>query len=296
MARLALVQFRGNRDVEANVSRLCELGRQAAHGGAEIVCFPELASTMYFCHEERDAYFEWAEPIPGPSVERVRELARECGATYVLPLFERASTGYYNAAVVIGPDGEIVGKYRKMSIPCMPRSANPSDSSSNEQYYFKPGDLGFPVFDTACGVKVGILICFDRHFPEAARVLALNGAELILVPTATYRAWIQECWEIELRGHAIANSVFVGGVNKVGADVGGAAGRPHFGGSLLIDPRGRVLERAGGDADEILYGTVDRNLIEDTRDLWGWHRERRPEHYAAVVDPSLVAPAAAGVR
>lgn len=288
MARVALVQFRGNRDRQANLAKILDFGREAAAGGAEIICFPELATTMYFCHEEDDAYKEWAESDAGTVVAAVSELAMETSTTIVLPFYERDGSQLFNTAVVIGPDGVIVGKYRKNSIPRMPRSANPSDSSSNEQYYFEAGDLGFPVFETAAGIRVGIMICYDRHFPEAARVMALNGADLILVPTATYRSWIQESWEIELRAHAIANSVFVGGANKVGVDVDGAEGRPHFGGSLFIDPRGRVVERADGESDVIIYGEVDRAVVEDTRDLWGFFRERRPEEYQAVVDSKFV--------
>jgi len=293
MARVALVQFQGNRDRDANLEKILRYGREAADGGADIICFPELATTMYFCHEENDAYKEWAEPEANAVTEQVAALAQETGTTIVLPFFERAEDGtLFNTAILIGPDGAILGKYRKSSIPRMPRSATPTDGASNEQYYFEPGDLGFPVFETASGVRVGLLICYDRHFPEAARVLALRGADVILIPTATYRSWIQESWEIELRAHAIANSVFVGGVNKVGVDVDGAEGRPHFGGSLFIDPRGRVLVRAEGDGDTIIYGEVDPAEIEDTRDLWGFFRERRPEQYLPLVDPSLIEPAA----
>jgi N-carbamoylputrescine amidase len=291
MARVALVQFQGSRDRDANLEKILRFGREAAEGGAEVICFPELATTMYFCHEEDDAYKDWAESDRNAVADRVAELARETGTTIVLPFYERAADGrLFNTAVLIGPDGETIGKYRKSSIPRMPRSANPTDGSSNEQYYFEAGDLGFPVFETAAGIRVGLLICYDRHFPEAARVLALGGADVILIPTATYRAWIQESWEIELRAHAIANSVFVGGVNKVGADVDGAEGRPHFGGSLFIDPRGRVVVRADNESDMIIYGEVNRAQVEDTRDLWGFFRERRPEQYGSLVDGSLVEP------
>lgn len=289
MAQVALVQFQGSRDRRQNLAKILRMGQEAAAAGADIICFPELATTMYFCHEENDSYKDWAEPEGGETVRQVARLARDTRTTVVLPFFERTEGELFNTALVLGTDGEIIGKYRKSSIPRMRRSPNPSDSTSNEQYYFEPGDLGFPVFETAAGVRVGLLICYDRHFPEAARVLALRGADLILVPTATYRSFIQEAWEIELRAHAIANSVYVGGVNKVGVDVDGAQRRPHFGGSLYIDPRGAVLERADATSDMIIYGKVDRAVVEDTRDIWGFFRERRPEHYGPVVDTSLVA-------
>lgn len=288
MARVALAQFRGNRDRAANLEKILRFGREAAESGADIICYPELATTMYFCHEERDSYKEWAEPERSEVVDQVAGLARETTTTIVLPFYERSGESQYNTALVLGTDGEIIGKYRKSSIPRMRRSPRPSDSTSNEQYYFAPGDLGFPVFETAAGIRIGLLICYDRHFPEAARVLALRGADLILVPSATYRSFIQDVWEIELRAHAIANSVYVGGVNKVGVDVDGAESRPHFGGSLYIDPRGNVLERADSTSDMIVYGKVDRAVVEDTRDIWGFFRERRPDHYAPVADPSLL--------
>ena len=283
MARVALAQFSGNDSKEVNVQKAETLARQAAGNGAKIVCFPELCTTTYFCYERNPAFFALAEPVPGPSVNRLCKVARETGTVLVYPLYEDDGGTLYNTAVVIGPDGELIGKYRKMSIPQILRTVDKGETPADERFYFTPGNLGFPVFDTPFGVKLGILLCYDRHFPEAARVLALRGAHLLLVPTATYREWIREVWEAELRGHAIANMFYVGGVNKVGPDVGGAPHRHYFGTALFIDPRGTVMGRAGDKEDEILYAEIDPRVCDDVRDLWGFLKFRRPDAYSLVV-------------
>ena len=221
MVRAALVQFSGHESKEINVQKAEDLARQAAGNGARIICLPELSTTIYFCFERDKKWFETAEPIPGPAVNRLAKVAKETGTVIVYPLYENDNGTLYNTAAVLGPDGKLIGKYRKMSIPQIIRTVKPGETPADERFYFAPGNLGFPVFDTPFGVKIGILICYDRHFPEAARILGLKGAHLMLVPTATYREWIREVWEIELRGHAIANMFYVGGVNKVGKDVGG---------------------------------------------------------------------------
>jgi N-carbamoylputrescine amidase len=172
-----------------------------------------------------------------------------------------------------------------MSIPQILRTVGKSETPADERFYFQPGNLGFPVFDTPFGIKIGILICYDRHFPEAARTLALKGAHLLLVPTATYRDWIRDVWEAELRGHAIANMFYVGGVNKVGADVGGAPDREYFGSAVVFGPKGDLIGRAGDKRDEILYADVDPKTCDDVRDLWGFFRFRRPDAYGELVKP-----------
>ena len=220
MVRAALVQFSGHESKEINVRKAEDLARQAAGSGARIICFPELATTIYFCFGRDRKWFETAEPIPGPSVERLARVARETGTVIVYPLYERDGDTLYNTATVLGPDGNLIGKYRKMSVPQILRTVKAGETPADERFFFAPGNLGFPVFDTPFGVTLGVLICYDRHFPEAARTLGLKGAHLMLVPTATYRDWIREVWEVELRAHAIANMFYVGGVNKVGPDVG----------------------------------------------------------------------------
>lgn len=205
----------------------------------------------------------------------------------VYPLYENDNGTLYNTAAVLGPDGNLIGKYRKMSIPQILRTVKPGETPADERFFFAPGNLGFPVFDTPFGVKIAILICYDRHFPEAARILGLKGAHLLLVPTATYREWIREVWEIELRGHAIANMFYVGGVNKVGKDVGGPADRHYFGTALFIDPKGNVMGRAGDKQDEILYADIDPKACDDVRDLWGFFKFRRPDAYGEILKDTI---------
>ena len=283
MARVALVQFSGHASKNVNVQKAEDLARQAAGNGAQIICFPELCTTTYFCYERNPAFFELAEPVPGPAVDRMRKVARETGTVLVYPLYENDGGTLYNTATVIGPDGRLIGKYRKMSVPQILRTVGKSETPADERFYFQPGNLGFPVFDTPFGIKLGILICYDRHFPEAARTLGLKGAHLLLVPTATYRDWIREVWEVELRAHAIANMFYVGGVNKVGPDVGGAPDRHYFGSAVFFDPRGALLARAGDKDDEVLYAEVDPKVCDDVRDLWGFFKFRRPDAYDEII-------------
>jgi N-carbamoylputrescine amidase len=287
MVRTALVQFSGHESKDVNVRKAEDLARQAAGNGARIICFPELCTTIYFCFERDPKWFGTAEPIPGPSVDRLARVARETGTVIVYPLYENDGGTLYNTAAVLGPDGRLLGRYRKMSVPQILRTVTAGETPADERFYFAPGDLGFPVFDTPWGVRLGILICYDRHFPEAARILGLQGAHLVVVPTATYREWIREVWEVELRAHAIANNFYVGGVNKVGPDVGGPAGRSYFGSAVFIDPRGQVIGRAGDKDDEILYADIDPRACQDIRDLWGFFRFRRPDAYGEILgDPA----------
>jgi N-carbamoylputrescine amidase len=281
MVRIAGVQFVGNVDKEANIRTAMRMVREAAGRGARIICLPELFSTMYFCVETRREYFDWAEPIPGPTIDRMGEVARETGAVVIAPIFERAADGrHFNAAAVLAPDGRVIGRYRKSSIPLMDTAQSP-EPRGNEKYYFAPGDLGFPTFATPFG-RIGILICYDRHFPEAARVLGLGGAEIVFVPTAT-TGMTRYLWDLELRAHAVTNIYYVCGVNKVGMDVGGST-RDHFGSSLVISPRGEILAQASDTRDDIAVGDVDVATLPRLRELWGYYRDRRPDQYGAVVD------------
>jgi predicted amidohydrolase len=197
MVTIAGVQFAGNADKETNIQTAIRMVREAADRGARMICLPELFSTMYFCVETRREYFDWAEPIPGPTIDRMSDVARETATVVIAPIFERAPDGrYFNSATVIGPDGHLIGKYRKSSIPLMD-TAQSTEPRGNEKFYFTPGDLGFPTFATPFA-RVGLLICYDRHFPEAARVLGLGGAEIVFVPTATTRM-TRYLWDLELR-------------------------------------------------------------------------------------------------
>jgi beta-ureidopropionase len=287
MVRAALVQFSGHESKERNIRKAEDLARQAAGNGARIICFPELATTIYFCFDRDRKWFETAEPVPGPAVDRLARVASETKTVIVYPLYENDRGALFNTAAVLGPDGRLIGKYRKMSIPQILRTMKAGETPADERFFFTPGNLGFPVFDTPWGVKIGVLICYDRHFPEAARALGLKGAHLVVVPTATYRDWIREVWEVELRGHAIANMFYVGGVNKVGKDVGGPPDRSYFGSAVFIDPRGNVIGRAGDKEDEILYADIDPKACEDTRDLWGFFKFRRPDAYGEIVGDAV---------
>ena len=281
MVRIAGVQFIGHADKTANVERAERLVRQAADRGAKIACLPELFSTMYFCVETRREYFDWAEPVPGPTTDRMGALARELGIVLIAPVFEKAPDGrYFNCAAVLGPDGRVIGKYRKSSIPFMDAAQSP-EPRGNEKFYFSPGDLGFPTFDTPFG-RIGILICYDRHFPEAARVLGLGGAEIVFVPTATTRM-TRYLWDVELRAHAVANVYYVCGVNKVGVDIGGST-RDHHGNSMIVSPKGEIMAEASATEDDIAVADVDLAALPALRALWGYYRDRRPDKYGPVVE------------
>jgi beta-ureidopropionase len=280
MVKIAGIQFSGHVDKEVNVQTAIRLVRDAAGRGAQIICLPELFSTMYFCVETRPEYFDWAEPIPGPTIERMGQVARETGAVLICPIFERAGGTYYNAAAIVGPDGRVIGKYRKSSIPFMDR-ARSSEPRGDEKFFFAPGDLGFPTFETPFA-RIGILICYDRHFPEAARMLGLGGAEIVFVPTNTTRM-TRYLWDLELRAHAIANIYYVCGVNKVGVDVGGSA-RDHHGASLIANPRGEIMAEASATQEAIVMADVDLSVIPELRALWGYYRDRRPDLYGPLVE------------
>lgn len=288
--KIAGAQFVGHADREVNVQTAIRMVQQAAALGARIVCLPELFSTMYFCVETRREYFDWAEPIPGPTIDRMAAVAREREVVLIAPIFERAPDGlFYNAAAVIGPDGRVIGKYRKSSIPFMD-VARSTEPRGNEKFYFEPGDLGFPTFATPFG-RIGILICYDRHFPEAARVLGLDGAEIVFVPTAT-TGMARHLWDLELRAHAVANVYYVCGVNKVGVDVGGST-RNHHGASVIVSPRGEILGQASETREDIVVADVDLSVIPELRALWGYYRDRRPDMYGPVVEQRQAARSAA---
>jgi N-carbamoylputrescine amidase len=283
MLRIAGVQFSGHVDKAMNLNTAIRLVRQAAGRGARIICLPELFNTMYFCVERRREYFDWAEPIPGPTIERMAEIARETGTVLICPIFERTPDGtFYNAAAVVGPDGRVLGKYRKASIPFMDRSRS-SEPRGDEKFFFTPGDLGFPTFDTPFA-RIGL--------PEAARVLGLGGADIVFVPTNTTRM-ARYLWDLELRAHAIANVYYVCGVNKVGVDVGGST-RDHHGDSLICNPRGEILAQASATQEDIVMADVDLSVIPELRALWGYYRDRRPDLYGPVVE--IPDPAAEAAR
>jgi N-carbamoylputrescine amidase len=294
---VGLVQMRMGADPEANFVSAVERIEEAARLGANVVCLPELFRTQYFCQREDVRLFDLAEPIPGPLTGKLAEVARKVRVAIVASLFERRAPGlYHNTAVTLNADGALAGVYRKMHIP--------DDPLYYEKYYFTPGDLGFQAVDTAFG-RVGTLVCWDQWYPEAARLTALQGAEVLFYPTAIgwhptekdeFGAAQYEAWQTIQRSHAIANGVYVAGVNRVGleygeiklehGDVSGnrAAGQgiEFWGGSFLADPFGRVIAKASHDAEEILLGEIDLGLIEETRRHWPFLRDRRIDAYEPI--------------
>jgi N-carbamoylputrescine amidase len=293
--KVGLVQMSMGPDPEANFSAAVERIHEAARLGANIVCLPELFRTQYFCQREELALFDLSEPIPGPSTAKLAEVARKARVAIIASLFERRAPGlYHNTAVTLNSDGAIAGVYRKMHIP--------DDPLYYEKYYFTPGDLGFQAVDTAFG-RVGTLVCWDQWYPEGARLTALKGAEVLFYPTAIgwhpaekteFGTAQYDAWQTIQRAHAIANGVYVAGVNRVGVEHGDILGNraegkgiEFWGGSFLADPFGRVIAKASHDAEEILTGEVDLGVIEDTRRNWPFLRDRRIDAYAPITQRFL---------
>lgn len=278
-AKAALVQMRFNDRTEDNVEKGARLVKQAAQEGAQIICLPELATNVYFPFEIDARWLKLAEPIDGPSVETMQAAARDANAYVLFPFYEKEQDGeLYNTAVFIDPNGKLMGKYRKHSIPLVKVPA----ITGIEKYYFRPGNAGWPVWQTEVGVKVGTVICYDRHFPEGPRALGLNGCELMFVPTATAAG--RDFWELELQAHAVANNMWVAGLNRVGVDEGGGP-TDFYGCSFFADPAGKVVAQLGHDVDAILHCEIDTSLGAQLRDEWGFFRDRRPDAYAELVAP-----------
>jgi N-carbamoylputrescine amidase len=286
--QVALIQMRCSTDPQENSRRACAMLRDAAARGAQVACLPELFRTQYFCQVEEAARFDLAEPIPGPTTEALSAVARETKMSIVGSIFERRTAGvYHNTAVVLDADGSFLGRYRKMHIP--------DDPLYYEKYYFTPGDLGFQTFETA-HAKVGTLVCWDQWYPEAARLTALKGAEILFYPTAIgwhpaekdeYGEAQSSAWETMQRAHAIANGVFVAAVNRVGHEGPADGGIQFWGGSFLADPFGRILAKAGSEAEEILVVACDPTLQEETRRNWPFLRDRRIDAYSPIIERFL---------
>jgi N-carbamoylputrescine amidase len=283
--RVGLVQMAMSADPEENLDRAASRVEAAARAGAEVVCLPELFRSPYFCQREDPRLFDLAEPVPGPSTERLGAVARKAGVAVVAPIFERRAPGlYHNSAAILDATGELVGLYRKMHIP--------DDPAFYEKYYFAPGDLGFRAFDVRAG-RIGALICWDQWYPEAARLTALQGAALLLYPTAIgwhpaekarHGAGQRDAWRTVQRAHAIANGVYVAAVNRIGHEPGGPGqdGLEFWGSSFLCDPFGAVIAEAPADREETLLGTVDLGRIEEVRRHWPFLRDRRVDAYRGL--------------
>jgi N-carbamoylputrescine amidase len=280
---LGLVQMRCVDEPSANLEKALHAVHRAARNGAEIICLQELFRTPYFCQRQDAAIFDLAEPIPGPTTEQLAAAARDSSTVIVASLFERRAPGvFHNTAVVFDADGSMAGLYRKMHIP--------DDPLYFEKYYFTPGDLGFRAFDTHFG-KIGVLVCWDQWFPEAARLTALQGAEVLVYPTAIgwhprergeVGASQVEAWELMQRSHAVANGVYVAAVNRVGHEAGTGAGLDFWGQSFVADPFGVVLARGSSDGEELLVVPCERGRMEDVRRNWPFFRDRRIDSYGDV--------------
>ncbi len=284
IVRGALLQATWTGDKQSMIDKHIAYVEQAAQGGAQVMCFQELFYGPYFCQVQDPKFYDYTERIPdGPTTRLMQEVARKNKMVLIVPMYEEEITGmYYNTAAVIDADGTYLGKYRKTHIPQV--------TGFWEKFYFKPGNLGFPVFDTAAG-KIGVYICYDRHFPEGPRLLGLHGAELIFIPSATSRGLSMHLWEIEQRSHAIFNGVFVGTINRVGqeAELGP---NDYYGTSYFADPRGQYvpdLRTGAGQAsdkdEQLLIADLDLDLVRQVRNTWQFYRDRRPEMYNDLADP-----------
>jgi beta-ureidopropionase len=249
---------------------------KAAGEGVQILCMQEIFTGPYFCAEQNPRWYDAVERIPdGPTVKMMQEYARRHEMVIVVPIYEEETTGvYYNTAAVIDADGSYLGKYRKSHIPhCAP--------GFWEKFYFKPGNLGYPVFDTRYA-KVGVYICYDRHFPEGARELGLNGAEIVFNPSATVAGLSEYLWKLEQPAHAVANAYFVGAINRVGYEAPWNIGE-FYGQSYFCDPRGRFVAEGSRDKDELVTAELDLDQIREVRNIWQFYRDRRPETYTGLV-------------
>ncbi|MDQ0188677.1 acyltransferase [Alicyclobacillus cycloheptanicus] len=267
---------------QAAIEKHLKMIRDAAAQGAQIVCLQELFYGPYFCTEQNAKWYAAAEKVPtGPTVRRMQDVARELGIVLVVPLYEEEIPGvYYNTAAVIDADGRFLGKYRKHHLPQV--QAGPAGCGFWEKYYFKPGNGGYPVFDTAFA-KVGVYICYDRHFPEGARLLGLHGAEIVLNPSATVAGLSEYLWKLEQPAHAVANGYYVGAINRVGYETPWNMGE-FYGQSYLVDPRGEFVALGSRDKDEVVLGVMDRAEIAQVRNTWQFYRDRRPETYQDMVE------------
>ena len=259
----------------AMIDKHVALIEQAAGKGVQVLCLQEIFYGPYFCAEEQVKWYNTAERIPdGPTVKLMRDVARKHGMVIIVPIYEEDMTGvFYNTAAVISETGEYLGKYRKTHIPhCHP--------GFWEKFYFKPGNLGYPVFDTTFG-RIGVYICYDRHFPEGARALGLNGAEIVFNPSATVAGLSEYLWKLEQPAHAVANQYFVGAINRVGTEKPWNIGE-FYGTSYFCNPRGKILVEGSRDKDEVIVADLDLDMIREVRNVWQFFRDRRPEMYGEL--------------
>jgi beta-ureidopropionase len=277
VVRAAVVQTEWTGDKDSMIEKSVKYARDAAAQGARVMCFQELFSSPYFCQVQDDEHFGYAEPIPdGPTTQLMQDLAKETGMVIVVPIFEEEDAGFfYNTAAVIDADGSYLGKYRKTHIPHV--------KGFFEKYYFRPGNLGYPIFDTAIG-RIGVYVCYDRHFPEGWRALGLKGAKIVFNPSATSRGLSMYLWNLEQPAAAVANEYFVAAINRVGTEPFGD--NDFYGSSYFCDPRGQLVGDAASDADEeLVVRDLDLDMVDQVRTTWAFYRDRRPDAYGDLVAP-----------
>jgi beta-ureidopropionase len=277
VVRAAIVQTEWTGDKDSMIKKHEDYARQAAEQGAQVMCFQEIFYGPYFCQVQENEHFEYAEPVPdGPTVNAMQALAKETGMVLVVPMFEKEQDGfYYNTAAVIEADGTYLGKYRKTHIPHV--------KGFWEKFYFRPGNTGYPTFDTAVG-RIGVYICYDRHFPEGWRALGLNGAKIVFNPSATSRGLSMYLWNLEQPAAAVANEYFVGAINRVGQEPLGD--NDFYGSSYFVDPRGQIIGGAASDTkEELVVRDLDLDMVEEVRKNWAFYRDRRPDAYGDLVAP-----------
>jgi N-carbamoylputrescine amidase len=275
IVRAAIVQTEWTGDQKSMIEKNVDYARQAAADGAQVMCFQELFYGPYFCQVQENEHFDYAEPIPdGPTTKLMQDLARETGMVLVVPIFEKEDDGvFYNTASVIDADGTYLGKYRKHHIPQV--------KGFWEKFYFRPGNLGYPVFDTAVG-RIGVYICYDRHFPEGWRMFGLGGAKIVFNPSATSRGLSMYLWNLEQPASAVANEYFIGAINRVGTEPFGD--NDFYGSSYFVDPRGQIVGEAASDTEEeLVVRDLDLDMVDEVRKQWAFYRDRRPESYDAIV-------------
>ena len=284
--RAGLIQAGLGRDYPEQLDRLTQymvdkhlaLIEEAAGLGVEVLCLEELFYGPYFCAEQNKRWYALAEAIPeGPTVRLMQEVASRHKMAMVLPIYEEEQAGvYYNTAAVLDSDGTYLGKYRKTHLPHV-------HPGFWEKFYFRPGNSGYPVFDTRAG-KTGVYICYDRHFPEGARALGLNGAEIVFNPSATVAGLSEHLWHLEQPAHAVANGYFIGAINRVGHEQPWDIGE-FFGMSYFCDPRGQIIAQASRDRDEVVVADLDLEMIREVRNTWQFFRDRRPDTYQDLASP-----------
>jgi len=276
VVRAALVQAQWSGDKETMTKNAIRSVQQAAAEGAGVVCLQELFNGPYFCQVQEPEWYDWAEAVPdGPTVRQLMDVARENHTVLIVPVYEVEHPGvFYNTAAVIDADGRYLGKHRKNHIPQV--------SGFWEKYYFRPGNLGYPVFDTAVG-RIGVYICYERHFPEGWRALGLAGARIVFNPSATSRGLSEYLWRLEQPAAAVANEYFVGTINRVGTEPLGS--NEFYGQSYFVDPRGQVVGDVASDVEEeVVVRDLDLSMLDDVRRLWAFYRDRRPDSYGLLTE------------